>query len=124
MSKNSMGVFLLRASLAFTFIYAGISGFIQPENWVGFFPNFIFDILSKINMTPEALLFGWGVFEILLAIWIMFGSKITFPCLISAILLFGISFTNLSQFDVVFRDVSLGIVAIALIFLEKERVSI
>lgn len=107
---SSKALFVLRLAIAFTFVYAGISGFINPSNWIGYFPTWL--VLPGIS--AETLLIVWGIFEILLGAWILFGRKIFIPSVIAALLLFGITALNFIQIEVLFRDIGLGLAALSL----------
>ena len=65
-------------------------------------------------MPDDILLFVFGLFEVALAIWIIFGKKIFLPSLIAACLLLAIVLFNLSNFEVLFRDISIATMAFAL----------
>jgi hypothetical protein len=52
--------------------------------------------------------------EIVIAGWILTGKRIFIPALAAAVMLAGIIIFNFGAMDVVFRDVSLMLVAIAL----------
>lgn len=107
---NSKALFVLRLAIAFTFIYAGVSGFINPGNWVGFLPSWA----SIPGLTTEQILIVWNIIEILLGGWILFGKKIFIPSVIATVLLLGITVTNFAQIEVLFRDLALGLAALSL----------
>jgi len=107
----------MRAGLAFSFAYAGIGGFLHPENWIGWFPLWTRNILP---LGDRALLGTFGVIEILLALWLLSGKKLCWSALISGILLIGITAVNLTSMDIVFRDIALGLVAFGLALSRKE----
>ncbi|MBI2476477.1 MAG: hypothetical protein HYV67_04535 [Candidatus Taylorbacteria bacterium] len=100
---------ILRLGVAFAFIYAAIAGFIDPQSWVGWFPKFMRD------MVPELLLLQiWGVFEIILGLWILSGKKIFIPSVLASLSLAGLILTNLAAMDIIFRDVTIFAAALAL----------
>lgn len=104
-----MASLLLRIGLAFTFLYVAIASFLEPVNWIGFFP-----------FEPSAFVFqAFSVFELFLALWLLSGVKTFFAALISAVLLAGIVVTNLGAMDIVFRDAGLFFAALALAVLSK-----
>lgn len=107
---------LLRIGIAFAFVYAGVSGFMNPAAWVGFFPPFLADFAS-----PEIIIGVWGVLEILLALAILFIKRVFYPALLAAVLLFGVTIFNLGAMDIVFRDVSIGLAAVALALLSRNN---
>lgn len=104
----------LRGALAFSFLYPPINAWSDPAAWVGYFPAFTQGIL------PDAtLLHVFGVVEIVLALWILSGWKIFFPSLIAAAMLFTIVAFNMSEFQVLFRDVSIALLALALAYAHR-----
>ncbi len=111
MLNNIRPELLLRVGLAFVFLYAGVGSLINPQNWIGFFPFFL------RNAIPETtLLIGFSAFEIILSMWILSGKKIRLAAIVASITLSGIILGNLSQLDIVFRDVAMLYVALALAF--------
>ena len=106
--------FLLRAGLAFAFGYAALGAFLNPSAWIGFFPSFL------LNAFPETLLlWGFGAGELALAVWLLLGWRVRPAALIAAAGLAGIALFNLPQIDIVFRDFSLALAALALAQLSK-----
>ncbi len=103
---------ILRISLAFSFFYAAISGFIYPNNWIGWLPFFV-------RSNGWLTLFAAG--QVVMAIWLVSGYKAFYSALLSAGMLLGIVVFNLSAMDVVFRDISLALSAIALAILAREE---
>lgn len=100
---------LLRASVAFVFLYPALNGFVNPDAWIGYFPPFLLNSISETMLVS-----GWGVIEIILALWILSGKKIAIPSIIATILIVGIVVFNPSQFIIIFRDLSLAGVTAAL----------
>ncbi len=107
---------LLRVGIAFSFVYAAVSGFINPTAWVGFFPPFL------TTFAPAATLLSiWGVLEIVLALVLLFMKDVFYPALIAAALLLGVTLTNWGAMDIVFRDISIALAAIALALLSRDN---
>ncbi len=117
MNKIEKASLILRIALAFSFIYAAISSFISPQNWVGFIP----DSLPGNFITDNYYLIAFSVFEIILGLWLLSNKKPYYASVISAIVLFAITIVNLSSIDIVFRDVSLFLAAVALSILAKDK---
>jgi len=113
---NKKANFLIRLAVAFAFVYAGISGFINPDTWIGYFPAW-----SKGFVPDTTLLIIWGIVEIAIGFWILFGKKILIPSIIATLSLAGIVVFNWNQIDIIFRDISIMLAALALIFAEKGR---
>ena len=70
-NKEKQVSLILRIALAFSFIYASISSFINPISWIGFFPNFLRNIFSD-----SLLLNSFSIFEVFLGIWLLIGKKL------------------------------------------------
>lgn len=104
--------FILRIGLGLMFLYAAIDSLIMPDAWVGFFPAFIQDLFPGIW---ELTLFSLA--EIALAFWLFSGWNIFYAAIASAVLLLGITITNLGAFILVFRDFGLAFAAAALAML-------
>ena len=106
-----MASLLLRIGLALGFLYPAIAGFIEPQNWIGFLPPFL---------ATNEILFTFGAFEILLALWLLSGFRVGLAALISGALVLGVVVTNLGALDIVFRDIPLIFAAAALYMLRKN----
>ena len=106
---------LLRVGLAFTFIYAGITAYLSPSNWIGFIPLFIENFTSL-----ETFLKFHSVFDILLGLWLLSNKKIFYASTLSAIFLTGIIIFNFASLDIIFRDIPILLAAIALAIMSKE----
>lgn len=99
----------LRLGLAFTFLYAAFAALIEPASWVGFYPEFLRNLLSE-----TFLVYGFSAYEILIALWLLSGKKTLSAAALSAITLAGIVVFNFGALDIVFRDVGLFFAALAL----------
>ncbi|MBF05444.1 hypothetical protein CL644_01930 [bacterium] len=108
---------ILRISLAFAFIYPAVSAWFNPYAWVGYFPPIVLDFVGSNDVI---LLHAFGVTEILIGLWIILGRKILLPSIIASAYLVGIILLNLNQMDVIFRDISILAIALALIVQERE----
>ena len=106
----------LRVGLAFAFFYAAISSFITPQNWIGFFPTFL------RNIVPQSfLLTFFSIYEIVLGLWLLSNKKTFYVAVLSAISLFFITVLNWTAMEIVFRDVSILFMAVALAILSKNK---
>jgi hypothetical protein len=101
---------LLRAGVAFAFIYPAVSAIFNPFAWIGYFPAF----LLNLPIQGEILLHVFGAIEIILGLWILSNRNIFIPSIVAAVMLFSIVIFNLNQMDVVFRDISILAMAVAL----------
>ncbi len=101
---------LLRLGLAFVFVYAAYSSFLNPESWIGFFPNFIRAIVPE-----NILLTGFSLVEIVLGVWLVSGFKTFYAAAVASLLLLGIVIFNLAIMDLIFRDIGLFFASLALL---------
>lgn len=115
MKKERVISFLLRIGLAAVFAYAGIAAFLQPDSWVGYFPQFLRD-----NFDPRFLLMIFSASEIVLSAWLLSGRFVFMAGIMSALALLGILAFNLTLLDVVFRDIAIFFAALALAYLETK----
>ncbi len=102
---------LLRLSLAFAFLYPPISAWFDPLSWVGYIPAFAYIFWPWSHFV---FLHLFGVVEIILALWVLSGWKIVLPAAVMGLLILVIVVTNLSEMEVVFRDLSIAGLAFAL----------
>ena len=101
---------ILRLGIAFTLLYAALGSTLEPINWIGFFPAFLFQF-----GIPEGLLLGaFSLFEVALGLWLLWGKKVMYPALLAAFAFGGIALFNLGAMDIVFRDIGLFFAALAL----------
>ncbi|PIQ91740.1 MAG: hypothetical protein COV70_02090 [Parcubacteria group bacterium CG11_big_fil_rev_8_21_14_0_20_39_22] len=116
-SREKVFIFILKAGVAFTFVYAAIGGFMEPVAWIGFFPPFLNDYIPSTT-----LLTIWGAFEIIIAGWLLFGKKIFIPSLIATLSLAGLIFFNWAGArDIIFRDVGIFATTLALTIRSYKR---
>lgn len=107
---------LLRSALALVFLYASVSSFLSPQDWVGYFPSLL------RNIVPDAVLLPFfSVYELALAAWLLSGWMTKYAALLAAATLGGIVAANFQLFIITFRDMALILTALALFFLEKEK---
>ena len=97
-------------------MYAATASFIEPESWIGFLPAFARKIIPA-----KILLAIFSIYEILLALWLLSGKKTYKAALLSAATMFAITVTSLGALDIVFRDVAILFMALALAALEKSE---
>lgn len=110
MTKNA--TLALRLGLAFVFAYTALAIYLRPLDWIGFVPGWIDPILDR-----QTFLHIHGLFDLILAIWLLSGVKIFYSSVLSALNLGSIIIFNLGAMDIVFRDIGLltGAVALALL---------
>jgi len=118
---------VLRVSLAFSFIYPAVSAWFNPFAWVGYFPPFVLDLASSLPaLHAQAgndllVLHVFGVTEIIIGLWLVFGKRIFWPGILAAFYLAGIVVFNLNQMDVIFRDISIFGIAVALVLMDRNK---
>lgn len=101
----------LRLGLAFVFMYAGIESLAHPDNWIGYLPHVLTNVIHA-----SLLLRLLSIYQLGLAAWLLSGTYIRVAAGLSLLTLAGITFANLSLFDITFRDVGLTFMAAALLF--------
>lgn len=101
--------FLLRLGVAFAFLFPPANAFLDPYSWIGYFPSFMHGFLPDM-----VLLHTFGLVEVVIGLWILSGRRIFIPCLAAAAMLLVIVAFNLADFQILFRDVSIALAALAL----------
>ena len=109
MKREKAAVLLLRIGLAVVFLYAAGGSVLAPNNWIGYFPRFLKEMIPE-----NILLMGFSAFELGLGLWLLSGWKQFFAGTMAAVSLVGIVIFNLGAMDVVFRDLGLVFMALAL----------
>jgi hypothetical protein len=100
---------ILRLGVAFAFLYPPIDALFDPVSWFGYFPGYL------QHLAPEpVLLHGFGLIEVLIALWILSNKKIFWPSAAAAAILLVIVVSDFADFQVVFRDLSIAAAALAL----------
>jgi hypothetical protein len=59
-------------------------------------------------------------FHLIIALWLLSGWRIFLPSLVAAIFLGSVVYFNQNQLDILFRDISLALVALALAFSNRR----
>lgn len=106
---------LLRVAIAFAFLYPPIAAVLNPTAWIWFVPDFV-----ELFIAKEVFLHVFGVVEVLIALGVLFMRNPFWPAAAASVILFIIVVIDLSTFDIVFRDVSILLAALALILLTKK----
>lgn len=116
--NKKAAVFLLRAGLAWVFLYAAISSFLHPFNWIGFLPSFARTIAPSL-VSQFFVLDVFAIVELLLALWLLSGRRLMLAAIVSSLALAGILFLNLGALDATFRDGGLLLASLALVLLSR-----
>lgn len=111
--SRSVDIFL-RLGVSFAFLFPAINAVFDPYSWIGYFPVFLRGIVPD-----AALLHIFGVVEVILAIWILSGRRVFYPSLVCAGMLFLIVVLNLGDFQVLFRDIPIMFMALALAVMHR-----
>ena len=106
--------FLLRSGLSLAFLYAASAAFLDPQSWIGFLPRPMRAILPA-----DMLLVAFSIYEIGLSLWLLSNHKTFAAALVAAATLLAITLANIYSLDIVFRDVALLFMALALAALVK-----
>ncbi len=106
---------LLRLGLAVVFLYAAVSSFISPNDWVGYLPQFVRDLLPA-----KTALAVFSAVEIVLAAWLLSGVYTRLAGAVAAAMLLGIVVSNFSLLPISFRDIGLAFMALALVLMKEK----
>ncbi|HEY4516939.1 MAG TPA: hypothetical protein VJG64_03240 [Candidatus Paceibacterota bacterium] len=107
--KRDHANLVLRAGLAFAFLYPPLNAIFDPNAWIGYFPHFMRGVVPD-----PMLLHSFGIVEIVLALWILSDWKIFWPSAAAALILLTIVFFGWNDLQVLFRDLSIASIALAL----------
>lgn len=115
MQNSKLGIFILRVGIASVFLYAAVASFLEPQNWIGYLPQFLRNLFPA-----NILLVTFSIYEIILSLWLIWGQKAFYSAILSAATLTGIIIVNLGALDIVFRDIAILFASIALAVLKKD----
>lgn len=102
-----------RIGLALAFLYPPYAALMDPVSWLSYFPQFVRGIATAAHVPDLVLLHGFGVVEVVIALWILFGRRLFYPSLAATVLLVVIVVLNLADFEVLFRDLSIAALSLA-----------
>jgi hypothetical protein len=114
--QPNLPAILLRVGLAIVLAYAAISSFVSPEDWVGYFPEFMTDLVDS-----DLLLKLFSVFELGLAAWLLSGWRLELAGIACAAMFSGIVAANLALLEITFRDIGLVFASLALAVIAWQR---
>ena len=115
-NKEFLISLLLRSGIAIVFIYAAISSFLNPTSWIGFVPGFI-----ELVIPGGIFLIIFSVYEIILGFGLLADYKTFSLSIISSITLFFILFGNILALDILFRDIAILFMSLALVALSSRK---
>ncbi len=111
MQGERLAYLVLRAGSAFAFLYPPLRAIVDPVSWFAYFPPFI----RALPINSLVLLHGFGVVEVALALWVLSGKHIRIPAALMTLMLLAIVAFNLADMDIVFRDISIALMTLALV---------
>lgn len=101
---------ILRIGLAFAILYPPLDALVDPYSWIGYFPPWMHGYVPDL-----VLLHAFGAVEIVIALWLLSGWKVFYPALAAMCLLLAIVFFDRADFQVLFRDLAIATIALALV---------
>lgn len=108
---------LLRLGLAFVFLYAGVSIFLEPISWIGFVPSWI----ENFGLSRTVALYAHALGDIFVGFWLLSGRLRFWAGISSFLFLFLIIVLNGTPLLLItFRDIGLAFSALAYAFWENN----
>ncbi|MCR4326013.1 MAG: hypothetical protein NUV59_04435 [Patescibacteria group bacterium] len=109
MTQGALASLALRIGVAFAFLYPPVNALFNPYSWIGYFPHFVRGIAPDL-----VLLHLFGLVQVAIALWILSGRRIFWPSIAAAAILVAIVAFNVANLEVLFRDLSIAAMALAL----------
>ena len=106
--KDKTVSLLLRIGLFVVFVYAGISALMNPSNWIWFVPQWIDIFISR-----DIFLMIHGITDLIIGLWVVSNFKPFYSGLIASLSLIGIILGNVTQLDIIFRDIGILFASLA-----------
>lgn len=114
MPREKLTDIVLRAALAFALAFPALDATVDPYSWLGYFPGFVQQAAAAAGVSGLVLLHTFGIFEVALALWLLSGWKIFYPSAAALALLGAIVILDYSEFQTLFRDLSIASIALVL----------
>jgi hypothetical protein len=89
---------LIRAGVAFAFLYPSVGAFLDPNSWVGY-------IILQI----------FSIFQVIVALWILSGWRIRIPAVLATLTLLAVVGVNWVLMNDLFRDIAIAAMTLALV---------
>lgn len=112
--RGYLAPLLLRAGLATVLAYAAIASIVSPNDWIGYVPIFVRDIIPAT--TALSIL---AIIQLIVALWLLSGIYVRLAALVTAALLAGIIVSNFNLLAITFRDIGLLFAALALVVMGR-----
>ena len=118
MERERLAHVTLRVGVAFAFLYPPLQALSDPISWLGYFPHFLLVLPAHLGFPVDSLVFlhGFGVIEAILALWILSGRAIRIPAILATLMLLAIVVFNWADMDIIFRDITIACMTLALAF--------
>ena len=113
--KVTVASIILRLGLTFVFFFAAATSLLSPESYSKFVPTLVTQFVP-VNV----FLMAYGVFEILLGLWLLSGKGSFYSGMLAALLLFTLTVFNLQEINILFRNVAIICAALSLVALSRE----
>jgi uncharacterized membrane protein YphA (DoxX/SURF4 family) len=113
--QRRFAITVLRWGLAFVFFYAALSGVTNSEQWAGYIPRFVAGYFPL-----EGILSVFGIYEVILALWLFFGKKLPWAAMVAFITLSVIVILTVDRLDLTFPSIGLALAALALFDLSRR----
>lgn len=113
--SNEKAILLLKLGVAFAFLFPALSSFVDPSAWIGYVPAWIDQFIPR-----EIFLLIFSPIEIVVALGVLFWDE-ALPSIVAGLMLVSIVVFNYNELSVVFRDISIAIMAFALAFLVRTK---
>jgi hypothetical protein len=107
---------ILRVGLAFAFLFPAADAIVDPYSWLGYFPTFVLQLAHAANVPDLLLLHSFGALEVVIALWLLSGWRLLWPSCLALAMLLAIVLLDSpgGQLEVLFRDISIAAIALAL----------
>jgi hypothetical protein len=116
--QHETAALILRWGLAFVLLYESFLALLYSRNWLIYFPRFVTEPLAPNEGVLVPIL---AVSQIALAAWLVWGKRSKWAAGIIAFAVFIATLFNLHQLDLIYRDIGLGLAALALWVLLEEK---
>ena len=103
---------IVRIGLALVLLWFGVDEILRPENWFGYFPQFL---MSFLPFSLKTFFIINGLFEIITGFLLLIGFYTRIVAFVVSLQLLSITF-SIGYNDVAVRDFGLSLMAISLIF--------